>query len=104
MRLVLTWCKLPGVSLLLAACVLIGSFSVTTGLRIVPGPDRPEISLDVCHPLQTLNLAAATLIAPPASGPATPVLYEQGVIAQGPAAKTIDRSFAPVPPPPRQLV
>jgi hypothetical protein len=104
MRLVLTRCKSPGVSLLLAACVLIGSLSVTTGLRIVPGPDRPEISLDVCHPLQTLNVAAATLIAPPASAPATPVLYEQGVIAQGPAAKTVARSFPPDPPPPKRFV
>ena len=104
MRLVLTRWKLPHVSLLLAACVLIGSFSVATGLRIVPGPDRPEISLDVCHPLQTLNFTTATLIAPPPSGPATPLFYEQGVIAQGPAARTIDRSFAPVPPPPKRLI
>src|SRR5208282_6199897 len=103
MRLLLTRFNLPSLSLLLAFCALIGSFSVTTGLRVVPGPDRPEISLDVCHPLQTLNLAATTLIAPPASGPTTPVLYEQGVIAQGPAAKTIDRIFAPDPPPPQQF-
>src|SRR5271155_990949 len=102
MRLLLTRCKSPGLSLMLAVWVLIGSFSATTGLRVVPGPDRPEIGLDVCHPLQTLSLAAATLIAPLASGPATPVLYEQGMVAQVPAAKTIDRSFVPDPPPPKQ--
>ncbi len=91
-------------SALLAVCILLGSFSVVTGLCITPGPAHAEISLDVCHPLQAPILAISVLIARPASGLSEPFIYEQGSIVETPLARLIDLSFAPDPPPPKAFV
>jgi hypothetical protein len=99
-----TKCSSRLMSLLLAFCILLGSFTVVTGLRVTPGPAHPEISLDVCHPLQTPNLVASVLIARPAAGLSEPVIYSQGSIAERSAARLTEYAFAPDPPPPKALV
>jgi hypothetical protein len=94
---------LRGLSGVLALSILIGNFSVVTGLCLTPGPDRPQISLDVCHPLQTPNLVANTLLARPAAGLSQPRIRSLGSVLELPSAKFTKNVFSPDPPPPKAL-
>jgi hypothetical protein len=94
-------CKTRGLSALLALSILLGSFSIGTGLCIVAGPHHPEVALDMCHPLQGVNVVSTPLIVPPASSFQSPVFYAQGTIPEGVKSKIVRLSFAPDPPPPK---
>ncbi len=91
------------VSVLIAACIFLGSFSAIAGLTINSGPEHPVISLDVCHPLQTAVVPATVLIARSTSALSKPVVCPQGSITEKPAVKLVDLIFSPDPPPPKTL-
>jgi hypothetical protein len=97
-------CKTRGLSALLALSILLGSFSVVTGLCIVAGLDHPELALEMCHPPQSFNVVSTPLIAPPASSFQNPVFYAQGVIPERAKSKIVNLSLAPDPPPPRAAI
>ena len=88
---------------LLALVILLGSLPLMTGLCIIGGPEHPQLSLDVCHPVQSFNLAGNVLIAPPASAPDEPAIVPQGYVADPPPAKLIEISLTPDLPPPKKL-
>jgi len=90
-------------AVLLASCLLLGSFSVVTGLCVKPGPQAPEISLDVCHPLQAANPVANLVVARPASGFSLPEIFPQRSIVENPVARIINFISTPNPPPPKAL-
>ena len=90
-------------AVLLASCLLLGSFSVVTGLCIKPGPQAPEISLDVCHPLQAANPVANVVVARPASGWSLPEIFPRRLIVERPVARLINFISAPDPHPPKAL-
>jgi hypothetical protein len=92
-----------GLAILLASCLLLGSFLAVTGLCIKPGPERAEISLDVCHPLQAAHPVTNIVVARPAAGLSMPMLFAQGSIVDRPVAKLSDCLFTPDPPPPKAL-
>jgi len=96
-------CNSPLVCVMLAFGILIGSFSVIQGLCIVSGPDHPEISLDVCHPIQGINLVTIVSIARPASNSYEPSRFPADRVVAPASAKILDLSFAPDPPPPKSL-
>ena len=87
----------------LASCLLLGSFSVVTGLCIKPGTQRPEISLDVCHLLQAANPVANIVVARPASGLSLSAIFPRQSIVERPVASLVDFIFSPDPPPPKPL-
>ena len=103
MRLPPTKYSARALALLLASCLLLGSFSVVTGLCIKPGTKRPEISLDVCHPLQAANPVANIVVARPASGLSLSVIFPRQSIVERPVARLLDLIFSPDPPPPKPL-
>jgi len=82
---------------------LLGSFGVVTGLCIKPGPQRPEVSLDVCHPLQAANPAANGFTARPATGLSLSAIFPRQAIVERPLVRLIDFTFTPDPPPPKPL-
>jgi hypothetical protein len=97
-------CKTRGLSALLALSILLGSFSVVTGLCIVAGLDHAELALEMCHPQQSFNLVSTPLIAPPASSIQNPVFYAQGAIPERRSSKILNLNIAPDPPPPRAAI
>jgi len=103
MRLPPTKYRSRALAVLLASCLLLGSFSVVTGLCIKPGPERPELSLDVCHPLQAANPVANVVAARPASGLSLSAIFPRQSIVERPVARLIDFIFTPDPPPPKPL-
>jgi hypothetical protein len=104
MRLPPAKCRSGALAVLLAAsCLLLGGFSVVTGLCIGPGPQAPEISLDLCHPLQAANPVADVVVARPASGSSLPEIFPRGSIVEKPVARLINFISTPNPPPPKAL-
>jgi hypothetical protein len=97
-------CKTRGLSAFLALSILLGSLCVVTGLCVVPGPDHPQVALEMCHPLQSFNVVSTPLIAPPASSFQNPVFYAQGAIPERAESKIVNLSVAPDPPPPRAAI
>ena len=93
-----------GLSALLALSILLGSFCVATGLCIVPGPDHPQIAVEMCHPPQGFNVVSTPLIAFPALGLQKPVLYAQGALPEGTKSKIVNLNVAPDPRPPRAAI
>ena len=96
--------RLRWLSGLLALCLLLGSFSVVTGLCITSGPAHPEISLDVCHPLQAPNLVTIVLIARPVSGLSEPLIFPRGAIVETALPQVTEFVLTPDPPPPKSLI
>ena len=92
-----------GLSVLLAFLIWLGGLSVMSGLCLRSGPERAEIGLDVCHPLQAANLAANVTIARPAAALSMPTIALQGLIVERPVAGLLDLIFTPDPPPPKAL-
>jgi len=92
-----------GIAVVLASCLLLGSFSVVSGLCIKCGPERAEISLDVCHPLQAANPVANVVVARPASGLSLSAIFPRRSIVENPIARLINFISAPDPPPPKAL-
>ena len=92
-----------GLAVLLASCLLLGSFSVLTGLCIKPGPERPELSLDVCHPVPAANQVANVALARPGSRLSLPAIFLRGSLGESPVARLIEFISTPDPPPPKAL-
>ena len=89
---------------LLAVLILFGSISTLSGVCIVSGTGRPQVTLDVCHPLQAFSVVSKVLLAHPDSGGMPePVLQLQGTISEHSTHRLIDLCFAPDPPPPKAL-
>jgi len=90
-------------AVLLASCLLLGSFWVVTGLCFKSGPQRPEISLDVCHPLQAANPVANLVAARPESGLSLSAIFPRQSIVERSLPRLIGFIFTPDPPPPKPL-
>ena len=97
-------CKTRGLSALLALSILLGSFCVVTGLCIVPGPDHPQLTLEMCHPLQSFNVVSTLLIAAPALRLQNSVRYAQGAIPERTKSKIVNLNVAPDLPPPKAAI
>lgn len=98
-------CRSQAMSALLAAVILLGSVPALTGVCIVSGPGHPQVTLDVCHPLQAFNTVDKVFLAHPDAGNiADPALDFQGTVPDRSMHKLIDLAFAPDPPPPKALI
>jgi len=89
-------------SAVLAAVILLGSVPALSGAYIARGPEHPQITLDVCNPLQGPSPVSKVFLAHPGSGALEePVLEFQGTTPESSTRRLIDLAFAPDPPPPK---
>jgi hypothetical protein len=58
--------ELRALSGMIAAVILLGGLSFGTGLAVVSGPSHPELTVDICQPLQSSCIATSILLARPA--------------------------------------
>jgi hypothetical protein len=92
------------ISSILAVVLLIASAPSTAGLALVAGPNHPELTVNVCRPIQSFDRAANILLARPA-----PIIIEHPigklvpVTAEAPV-RIDDCISGPEPPPPKQLI
>ena len=58
--------ELRTLSCMIAAVILLGGLSVGSGVAIVSGPHHPELTVNICQPLQSSFIATSVLLARPA--------------------------------------
>jgi hypothetical protein len=101
MRQLFSKADLRNLSLVVAIALLLASVPVTDGLVIVAGPSQPELTANICQPLQTFSLTLNTLLVRPA--PTVPVflLCDLGLAVIETTARRVDYREAPDTPPPK---
>ncbi len=104
MRQLFSRADLHALSITLALVMLLGSSPLSAGLVVRSGPGHPEITADICLPMQTFNLVSNTLLARPASAMPESILCNLGVATAPAAIKLIEYHGAPETPPPKSPV
>jgi hypothetical protein len=92
---------LRAVSSILVVVLLLASAPLTVGVVVVSGPVHPELTVDVCHPIQALDLVPGILLARPAMMVRDSVLRYLGAISAETAAQLVELCIAPDTPPPK---
>ena len=88
------------ISLIVAIVMLLASVPSIGGLAVL-GPSHPELSINICQPLQMLDRVSNTLFARPAAMAPEFVLDDLGITVVKEAARPVDFKFAPDTPPPK---
>ena len=94
---------LRALSSILAIALLIAGAPSTAGLVLFAGPNHPQLTIDLCHPVQSIDRAANILLARPAP---TTIEHALGNLATvtAEAPLRIDSYISgPEPPPPKQI-
>jgi len=101
MRRLFSKFDLQTLGFVLALVVLSTTLPSSVGIVIISDHGQPEITENICQPLQTFSLVFNILLARPA--PAVPelVLCDMGSALPGGITRTVDRGEAPDTPPPR---
>jgi hypothetical protein len=95
---------LRDLSLILAIVMLLASFPSTPGFVVVSGPSHPELTVNICQPLQMFDRTSNTLLARRATIQPEFVLRDLGLTAPKMAGRPVDFRFAPDTPPPKLSV
>src|SRR5271167_3467944 len=101
MRRLFSKAYLRALSSILALVVLLGSSPLTTGVIILSGPIQPEITMNICHPIQTLDLVSSILLARPAAAKPESLLCDFGSAIAMAAPRLIENRGQPDTPPPK---
>lgn len=90
---------------MIAALILLGSLSLAAGVVIASGPRHPELTVNICQPLQNSCVTTITLLARPATGVSTRfALYDSGSIVVRTLSRPNGNPSAPDTPPPEPIV
>ena len=104
MRQLFSKADLRDLSLIMAIVLLLASVPSTTGFVVVSGPSQPELTINICQPLQMFDRVSNTLLARPAMVLPEFVLCDSGSTAVKEAVRLVDFKIAPATPPPKHPV
>jgi len=104
MRGLFSKADLRALSLILAIVLFFGGAPSTAGFVIVSGPSHPELTVNICQPLQLFDQVSNILLARPAAILTEVILRDLGSAALIAAVQPIDLKIAPDTPPPKCLV
>ena len=104
MRGLFSKADLRALSLILAIVLSLGSAPSTAGFVIVSGPRHPELTINICQPLQTFDLVSSVLLARPAAILPEFILRDLGSAVAKSEFRLVDSKVAPDTPPPKHLV
>jgi hypothetical protein len=101
MRRLFSKSDFQSLSFLLVLVVLSASLPLAAGVVILSGHNEPELTMNICQPLQTFNLTLNTMLAAPA--PAMPefLLVDLGSSMDAAPRHLADHRAAPDTPPPK---
>ena len=88
-------------SSVLALVLLLSSIPLAGGIVVVTGPSRPEITLNMCQPVQAFERVLKTLLARPAVSVPQFVLCFLDSLAATTSTQVLERNEAPETPPPK---
>ncbi|MGO8802618.1 hypothetical protein [Candidatus Binatus sp.] len=86
----------------MAIVMLLASVPSNPGLVVVSGPSRPELTINICQPIQMLDRVSNTLLARPAKVLPEFVLFALGSTTVKNAVRLVDVKVAPDTPPPKR--
>ena len=86
----------------MAIVMLLASIPSNSGFVIVSGPSRPELTVNICQPIQMLDRVSNTLLARPATVLPAFVLRHLGSTAVKKVVRLVDVKIAPDTPPPKR--
>jgi hypothetical protein len=95
---------LRALSLILAIVLFLGSAPSNAGFVIVSGSSHPELTVNICHPLQVFDQVSNILLARPATVLLEFALFDLGSTTVTKPAQPVDLKLAPDTPPPKHLV
>ena len=102
MRQLFSKADVRDLSLIVAVVMLLASIPANTGLVVVSGPSRPELTINICQPIQMLDRVSNTLLARPATVLPEFILRHLGSTAVKKAVRLVDVKVAPDTPPPKR--
>jgi len=86
----------------MAIVMLLASVPSNPGLVIVSGPSRPELTVNICQPIQMFDRVSNTLLARPATVLPEFILRALGSTAVKETVRVVDCKVAPDTPPPKR--
>ncbi len=89
---------------MLALMVLLGSVPLSAGVVIVFSPNQPELTVNICRPIQMFDRVSNTLFARPAMHSPGFVLEFSGSVTIKLIAPIIECKVVPDTPPPEPFV
>ncbi len=104
MRNLFSKTDLRALGLIVAIIVLMASVPSTVGLVIVSAPSHPELTTNICQPLQTFDLVSKVPLARPAAIPPQFILHYSGSAVANKEFRLVDFKVAPDTPPPKRPV
>jgi hypothetical protein len=104
MRQLFSKTDLRDLSLVVAIVMLLASVPSNPGFVVVSGPSRPELTVNICQPIQMFDRVPNTLLARPATVLPEFVLRVLGSTAVKKAVRLVDFKVAPDTPPPKRAV
>jgi hypothetical protein len=97
--------KLRSISSVLAVVLLLSSIPLTSGVIIVSSTSQPEITINICQPIQGFDrVSSITSVARPAMNLPQFSLSCLGSVRVKGFAPVSERNVAPDSPPPKRLV
>ncbi|HYB90465.1 MAG TPA: hypothetical protein VEC38_05410 [Candidatus Binataceae bacterium] len=103
MRHLFSRIELQALSSVLAAALLLGSIPLTTGVVLVCGPIHPELTVNICYPIQSFDRMSNGAVARPAAAVLKSTLFDLGCAAGIGTAPIIERGIVPDTPPPKRI-
>lgn len=104
MRRLFSKADLRALGSILVFALLLTTAPLTSGVMIVSGPSQPELTINICQPIQMFDRASNTLLARPAMNVPRFVPSILGSLTAKPGAPVVERNVAPDTPPPKRLV
>lgn len=103
MRQLFSKADVRDLSLIVAIVMLLASIPANPGLVVVSGPSRPELTVNICQPIQMLDRVSNPLLARPAMVLPEFILRHLGSTAVKKAVRLVDVKVVPDTPPPKRL-
>jgi len=104
MRQLFSKADLRHLSLVVAVVLLLAGVPSAAGLVIVAGPSQPELTINICQPIQTFDRVSNALLARPAMVLPEFVLRDLGSTVPRETVRLVDYKVAPDTPPPKRPV
>jgi hypothetical protein len=104
MRRLFSKSELREISSVLTFVLLVASFPSTAGFVVVSGTDYPELTINICQPLQMFDRVSNTLLARPATVLPEFALRDLGSTSVNERLQLVDFKVAPETPPPKLAV
>jgi hypothetical protein len=104
MRQLFSKAGLRHLSFIVAIVLLLTGVPSTAGFVVVSGPSQPELTVNVCQPIQMFDRVSNTLLARPATVLAEFVIRDLGSTELKETVRLVECKVAPDTPPPKRAV